>query len=94
MRVIVVGATGTIGTAVVAALGTRHNVVKVRHQEGGFHVDLASSDSINQLYRVLGTFDALVCTAGWQNLRASINMRSRVSDRPVQQTHGASQSRA
>jgi len=64
MRVIVVGATGTIGTAVVAALGTRHNVVKVRHQEGGFHVDLASSDSVSQLFRVLGPFDALVCTAG------------------------------
>jgi NAD(P)-dependent dehydrogenase (short-subunit alcohol dehydrogenase family) len=64
MRVIVVGATGTIGSAVVTALGPRHDVVKVRHQEGGFHVDLASSDSISQLFRVLGTFDALVCTAG------------------------------
>jgi len=64
MRVIVVGATGTIGTAVVAALGKRHNVVKVRHQEGGFHVDLAPSDSVSQLFRVLGPFDALVCTAG------------------------------
>jgi NAD(P)-dependent dehydrogenase (short-subunit alcohol dehydrogenase family) len=64
MRVIVVGATGTIGSAVVAALEARHDVVKVRHQEGDFHVDLASSDSISQLFRVLGAFDALVCTAG------------------------------
>ena len=64
MRVIVVGATGTIGSAVVAALSTRHDVINVGHKGAAFRVDLASSDSISQLFRAIGAFDALVCTAG------------------------------
>jgi NAD(P)-dependent dehydrogenase (short-subunit alcohol dehydrogenase family) len=64
MRVIVVGATGTIGSAVVAALSTRHEVVKVAHKSGTFRVDLASPESINQLFRTIGAFDAVVSTAG------------------------------
>ena len=64
MRVIVVGATGTIGSAVVAALATRHQVVKVGHHSGDFQVDLASPDSITGLFRAIGPFDALVSTAG------------------------------
>lgn len=64
MRVIVVGATGTIGSAVVGALSTRHDVVKVSHKSGAFRVDLASPDSITQLFRTIGAFDALVSTAG------------------------------
>jgi len=64
MRVIVVGATGTIGSAVVTALAARHDVVKVGHKGGTFRVDLASPDSITQLFRTIGSFDALVSTAG------------------------------
>lgn len=48
----------------VAALATRHDVVKVGHRGGAFQVDLASPDSISQLFRAVGSFDALVCTAG------------------------------
>lgn len=64
MRIIVVGATGTIGTAVVKLLDPRHDVVKVGHRRGDFHVDLASPDSIKKMYELIGPFDALVSTAG------------------------------
>jgi len=64
MRAIVIGATGTIGSAVVAALSMRHDVVKVSHKSGAFRVDLTSTDSIIQLFRTIGGFDALVSTAG------------------------------
>ena len=64
MRVIVVGATGTIGSAVVAALSTQHDVVGVGHKSGTIRVDLASIESILQLFRTVEAFDALVCAAG------------------------------
>ena len=64
MRVIVIGATGTIGSAVVAALSAQHDVVSVGHTSGAIRVDLASIESILQLFRTVEAFDALVCAAG------------------------------
>lgn len=64
MRVIVIGATGTIGSAVVAALSARHDVVTVGNTRGTFQVDLASPESISRMFEAVGAFDALVSTAG------------------------------
>ena len=64
MRVVVVGASETIGSAVVAALSARHDVVAVGNKQGAIRVDLASADSIQQMFQAVGTFDALVSTAG------------------------------
>jgi NAD(P)-dependent dehydrogenase (short-subunit alcohol dehydrogenase family) len=64
MRVIVIGATGTIGSAVVKALSVRHEVVPVGHKQGPFRIDLQSQDSITSLYQSIGKFDAVVSTAG------------------------------
>lgn len=64
MRVIVIGGTGTIGSAVVKLLSTRHDVVSVGHKNGAFQVDLASPDSITSLFKAIGTCDAVVSTAG------------------------------
>jgi NAD(P)-dependent dehydrogenase (short-subunit alcohol dehydrogenase family) len=64
MKVILVGATGTLGEAVSKELGARHEVVRVGHTRGDFQVDIAEPSSIEQLYQKVGAFDALVCTAG------------------------------
>lgn len=64
MRVIVIGGTGTIGSAVVKRLSTRHDVVVVGHKHGAFQVDLASPESIISLFKAVGTCDAVVSTAG------------------------------
>lgn len=64
MRVIVIGGTGTIGSAVVKLLATRHDVVTVGHTRGTYQVDLASPDSITSLFKAVGTCDAVVSTAG------------------------------
>lgn len=64
MKVIVVGATGTIGTAVVRALEPRHEIVRVGHSRGEFRVDFAKPGSIEAMYAAVGPFDALVSAAG------------------------------
>jgi NAD(P)-dependent dehydrogenase (short-subunit alcohol dehydrogenase family) len=64
MRIIVIGATGTIGKAVVEALAGRHEVIRVGHRGGDYQVDMASRESIEQLFQAVGEFDALVSAAG------------------------------
>jgi NAD(P)-dependent dehydrogenase (short-subunit alcohol dehydrogenase family) len=64
MRVAVIGATGTIGSAVVDALSGEHEVLRVGNTGGDFQVDIASPESIRGLYQQTGTLDAVVCCAG------------------------------
>jgi NAD(P)-dependent dehydrogenase (short-subunit alcohol dehydrogenase family) len=64
MRVLVVGATGTIGRVVVAALEGRHEVVPVSFHKAAVTVDLASPASIEAMYRQVGEVDAVVSAAG------------------------------
>ena len=64
MRVIVVGATGTIGKSVVKLLAQEQEVVKVAYKSGEYRLDMAQKDSIEKLFQEVGPFDALVCAAG------------------------------
>jgi NAD(P)-dependent dehydrogenase (short-subunit alcohol dehydrogenase family) len=64
MRVIVVGATGTIGKSIVKLLASEHDVVKVASKSGDFRVDMSQKESIEILFKAVGPFDALVCAAG------------------------------
>lgn len=63
MRVLVVGASGRLGSAVVAALAGRHEVVEASRSGSNF-VDLTNPASIASLYASVGPVDAVACTAG------------------------------
>ena len=64
MKIVVVGATGTIGKVVSEALGSRHEIVKVGKTRGDLQVDITDAASIRKLFERTGQFDALICTAG------------------------------
>jgi NAD(P)-dependent dehydrogenase (short-subunit alcohol dehydrogenase family) len=64
MRILLIGATGTIGGAVAEALSKLHEVVPVGHSKGDLRVDLASKSSIEALFNAAGPFDAVVSCAG------------------------------
>lgn len=64
MKIAVIGATGTIGKAVVAEFGSRHQVMEIGRTSGEMRVDLTDSKSIEGLFAKLESIDALVSTAG------------------------------
>ncbi len=64
MRILIVGATGTIGKAVAAALREQHEVVPVSLRSTPIKVDVASVATIERMYRQVGTIDAVVATTG------------------------------
>jgi len=64
MRILVVGGTGVIGRAVVAALRAEHEVVTAARSGADLSVDMTSKDSIAELFRRAGRLDAVVSCAG------------------------------
>ena len=64
MRILIVGATGTIGRPLVAALQDRHELVLASRHKAHEKVDIADPASIRALYKRLGKLDAVVSASG------------------------------
>ncbi len=64
MKIVVVGATGTVGKGVVAALKGRNEIIQVGKTRGDLQVDITDSSSIRELFKRVGRIDALICAAG------------------------------
>ena len=64
MKILVIGATGTIGAAVAQALEVRHEVLRASHVRSALTIDLADPESIRRLYARVGRVDGVVSAAG------------------------------
>jgi len=64
MKVVVIGASGTIGQAIVSELGARHEIVEVGKTRGQHQVDITQVQSVKALFERLGRVDAIVSAAG------------------------------
>jgi len=64
MRILLIGATGTIGKAIAAARSRRHDVLLASRQQAPLHVDLADPASIRALYAKVGKVGAVISAAG------------------------------
>ena len=64
MRILIIGASGPIGRAVVQQLTAHHQIVKAGRSHGDFQVDIRGQESVSQLFREVGLLDAIVCAAG------------------------------
>ncbi|MGG2459821.1 short chain dehydrogenase [Streptomyces sp. RGM 3693] len=65
MKIVIIGATGTIGSALAGVLEAHpeHEVIRTS-RSGPVKVDLADPDSIDTLFATLGPVDAVVAVAG------------------------------
>lgn len=64
MKILLIGAHGTIGSAIDRELSPRHEIVRIGRKSGDFQVDISDSASIRKLFQQTGQFDALICAAG------------------------------
>src|SRR5437763_6350590 len=64
MRILVIGATGTIGRAVVEALSPGNEIVAASRSKSAITVDIAQPESIKALYATVGQVDAVISAAG------------------------------
>jgi len=74
MKIIIVGATGTMGRYLANAFEKDHEIIRVASSGGDIQADITSPESIENLFKEAGAFDALISTAGptfvgpWNNL--------------------------
>jgi NAD(P)-dependent dehydrogenase (short-subunit alcohol dehydrogenase family) len=64
MKILVVGASGTLGRAVAQHLGERHKVITAGRNSGEHRVDLRDDASVGALFAATGRLDAIVSAAG------------------------------
>ncbi len=74
MKIIIVGATGTMGKHLTSAFEKEHEIVRVASNGADIDADITSTESIENMFKQVGPFDALISTAGpthvgpWKNL--------------------------
>ncbi|MFC0400091.1 short chain dehydrogenase [Paraburkholderia rhizosphaerae] len=63
-KIVVIGATGTLGQAVVRELKARHEVIEVGARRGAHRVDSTDPASVEQLFSQIGQVDGVVTATG------------------------------
>lgn len=64
MKILMVGASGTLGTAVRKELGQDHEIITAGRSGADITMDMSVPESIASMYKAVGSVDAVVCTAG------------------------------
>lgn len=64
MKILIIGASGTIGQAVIEDLAFRHDIIDVGKESGQYQVDISSEKSVRELFAQVGKVDAIIVAAG------------------------------
>ncbi len=64
MKILLVGAHGTVGRGVAAELGPRHDILAAGRKDAAVSLDLADAASISAAFERIGRVDAIVSAAG------------------------------
>jgi NAD(P)-dependent dehydrogenase (short-subunit alcohol dehydrogenase family) len=67
LRILVIGASGELGRAVVAELGARHEIISAGSKSGDVRIDISDPTSIVAGLAAAGPLDAVACAAGAVN---------------------------
>jgi NAD(P)-dependent dehydrogenase (short-subunit alcohol dehydrogenase family) len=76
MRILLVGAAGAIGSAVAAALGQKHELIRAGRTSGDVRVDITDEASIARVLEQTPRLDAVVVAAGELHFGPLIDMTS------------------
>ena len=67
LRILLIGASGVLGRAIVAELSPRHDIVSAGSKTGDVRIDIADPASIEAGLKTAGPLDAVACAAGAVN---------------------------
>ncbi|WP_163655498.1 short chain dehydrogenase [Listeria sp. PSOL-1] len=64
MKVLLVGASGTLGSAILERLNKKDEVITAGRHSGDVRVDITLVDSIREMYKTVGQVDAVISATG------------------------------
>ncbi len=64
MKLIIIGANGTVGSAISNELGARHELIRVGKSSGDIQLDISNTEQIQALFARTGKVDGVVVAAG------------------------------
>lgn len=64
MKILIVGASGTLGKAAAEELGARHDIIRASRSGLDIAIDIGDAASIEAAYKKLGTVDAVISAVG------------------------------
>src|SRR5260370_37119545 len=76
MRILLVGAAGAIGSAVEAALGQKHEIIRAGRSSGDVRIDITDEASISRVFEQTLSLDAVVAAAGELHFGPLMDMTS------------------
>jgi NAD(P)-dependent dehydrogenase (short-subunit alcohol dehydrogenase family) len=76
MRILLVGAAGAIGSAIEAALGQKHEIIRAGRRSGDVRIDISDEASISRVFEETLRLDAVVVAAGELHFGPLMDMTS------------------
>ena len=64
MKIILIGASGTIGKRIHDRLSKKHEIVRASRSGADVEVDMTEAASIEKMYQAVKAIDAVICAAG------------------------------
>jgi NAD(P)-dependent dehydrogenase (short-subunit alcohol dehydrogenase family) len=80
MKILIIGASGTIGQAIVKELESRHELIRASKSRGDVRVDITDPRSIRAMYKQAGRVDAVVAACGKVHFGPLSDMTSELYD--------------
>jgi NAD(P)-dependent dehydrogenase (short-subunit alcohol dehydrogenase family) len=74
LKLLLIGASGTIGQAIAAALMQRHEVIAVSRNSEPARVDISDPSSIHALFEKVGPVDGVIIAAGAARLKPLVQL--------------------
>ncbi|WP_106498436.1 short chain dehydrogenase [Lentibacillus sp. Marseille-P4043] len=84
MKILIVGASGTIGKEITKKLAGDHEVVRAGRNGADVQVDLTSVDSIKNMYENVGNVDAVVNASGGANFATVTELTPELNEKGIE----------
>ncbi|SFB21476.1 NAD(P)-dependent dehydrogenase, short-chain alcohol dehydrogenase family [Lentibacillus halodurans] len=84
MRILLVGASGTIGQKITEALASEHVVLRAGRNGADVSVDITSPESIASMYEEIGRVDAVINASGGANFKTVPELTPELNEKGIE----------